>query len=64
MPVLIIVGEKVESTPPKHQQLLYDSIPGDKKELHIIKGAPHTFREGKDLKEIYQIITNWIEKLL
>ena len=50
MPVLMIVGEKDESTPSDHMQKLYDVIPG-KKEFHIIKGAPHTFREKEHLEE-------------
>lgn len=62
MPVLMIVGQKDESTPVEHQRLLYERLPG-RKEMHIIKGAPHTFREEKHLKEIKSIFKNWIEKL-
>ncbi|MFP4514568.1 MAG: alpha/beta hydrolase [Parcubacteria group bacterium] len=62
MPVLIIVGEKDTSTPVKHQEILFKSIPGDKKELHVIKGAPHTFREECHLQEIKDIFLNWIDK--
>lgn len=60
MPVLLIVGENDISTPPRQQQVLFDLIPG-KKELHIIKGASHTFREEKHLKEIEGIFLNWLE---
>lgn len=62
MPVLLIVGEKDEGTPYKHQKLLYDKVLG-KKELHVIKKAPHTFVELYHLSEIKQIFINWIETL-
>ena len=62
MPVLLIVGDKDDGTPYEHQKLLYDKLPG-KKELHIIKNAPHTFMEPKHLKEIKQIFFKWIDSL-
>ena len=68
MPVLLIVGEKDESTPPKHQRLLYDRLPGEK-EIHIIKGVDHNFRSNGELneaalKEIKQIFDKWIKTIL
>lgn len=63
MPVLLIVGEKDESTPQAHQQLLFDNLPGQK-ELHVIKGAPHTFRTPEELEEIKAIFEKWIDKNL
>lgn len=62
MPVLMIVGENDTSTFPKHQQILFDKLPG-KKELHIIKGAEHTFREQAHLDEIKEIFLKWIEEI-
>ena len=62
MPVLLIVGEYDKSTPPEHQKILYDKLPG-KKEMHIIKGAEHTFREEGHLKEIKEIFNRWIKGL-
>lgn len=62
MPVLLIVGEIDGSTPPSHQKVLFDALPG-KKELHIIKGALHTFRAPEHLEEIYNIMTTWIKNL-
>lgn len=62
MPILLIVGEDDTSTPPEHQQVLYDALPAEK-ELHIIKGAPHTFRDIRHLAEIKQIFNKWIESL-
>ncbi len=63
MPVLLIVGSKDAGTPYEHQKLLYDAIPNDKKEIHIIDGAGHTFREENHLKEIKQIFLKWIDSL-
>src|SRR3989344_4686280 len=60
MPVLLIVGDKDDSTPPEHQKILFDKLPG-KKEIHIIKGAPHTFRDPKNLAEIKTIFDSWIK---
>lgn len=44
MPVLMVVGSKDDSTPYKHQKLLFDKLPG-KKEIHLVKDAPHTFKK-------------------
>ena len=63
MPVLLIVGEMDKTTPLEHQQTLYDAIPNDKKELHIIKSAPHTFKDQKHLEEIKKIFLNWIKSI-
>ncbi|HPT30090.1 MAG TPA: alpha/beta hydrolase [bacterium] len=63
MPILMIVGELDNCTPLKHQQVLFDKLPG-RKELHVIKGSPHTFRAEKHLKEIYQILDKWIKSLI
>ncbi|OGI60060.1 hypothetical protein A2641_02715 [Candidatus Nomurabacteria bacterium RIFCSPHIGHO2_01_FULL_37_25] len=60
MPVLLIVGDKDDSTPPEHQKILFDKLPG-KKEIHIIKDAPHTFRDPKNLAEIKTIFDSWIK---
>lgn len=62
MPVLMITGDQDKSTPPEHQKILYDKLPG-KKELHIIKNAPHTFTDPKHLAEIKNIFINWIKTL-
>ncbi len=61
MPVLLIVGEYDTGTPPEHQKILYDRLPGHKK-MHIIKEAPHTFRETEHLSEIKDVIDSWIKK--
>lgn len=64
MPVLMIVGDKDDSTPIKHQRILFNKLPPGKKEMHIIKNAPHTFREPQHLKEIKDIFNKWIKNNL
>lgn len=61
MPVLLIVGELDDGTPPEHQKLLFDVLPGPK-EMHIIKGAKHTFIEPQHLVEIKELFDRWIKK--
>lgn len=63
MPFLTIVGEHDTSTPPDHVKVLYEAVSGPK-EMHVIQGAPHTFRDPKHLDEIKTIIGKWIEKYL
>ena len=62
MPVLLIIGENDESVSPEHQKILYEKLPS-RKEFHLIKDAPHTFREGAHLKEIKEIFLKWIDSL-
>jgi alpha-beta hydrolase superfamily lysophospholipase len=62
MPVLIMVGELDTVTPVKHQEILFEKLPKQKK-LCIIKGAPHTFRENKHLQEIKKIMSEWIKQI-
>lgn len=62
MPVLLIVGDNDRSCTLDTQKFLYDKLPG-RKELHIIKNAPHTFREEKHLKEIKDVFLKWIDSL-
>lgn len=61
MPVLLMVGDKDDSTPLAHQQILFDKLPGPK-EIHTIKGAPHTFHTPEELNQIQEIMEKWIEK--
>lgn len=62
MSALLIVGDKDDRTPLEHQQVLFNKLPG-KKEIHIIKDAPHTFKEEHHLREIKDIFIKWIDKL-
>jgi len=61
IPVLLIVGEKDASTPVDHIKKLHEKLRCDK-ELHIIKGAEHSFIEEKHLTEIRNIMDKWIKK--
>jgi pimeloyl-ACP methyl ester carboxylesterase len=64
MPILIVVGENDTSCPPEHQQIFLDAIPDTTdKEFHIIKDAPHTFREENQLKQLEHIFDSWLKRL-
>lgn len=60
MPVILIVGEKDTGTPSEHQKILFNQLPGPK-EMHVINGAHHTFREQEHLDEIKMILDRWIK---
>lgn len=62
MPVLMVVGKNDDKTPLKHQEILFDKLLG-KKELHIIKNAPHSFREKEHLEELKKIFDKWLKSL-
>lgn len=62
MPVLLVVGENDCCTPSRHQEILFDHLPG-KKEFHIIKDSPHTFRSEKNLQELQEILDRWLKTL-
>ncbi len=62
MPTLLLVGEEDIPCPLFRQQILFDKL-NCRKELHIIKNAPHSFRDDKHLKEIYQIMDKWLKSL-
>ena len=60
MPVLLVVGENDEGTPYEHQKLFYDKLTG-KKEIHLIKNAPHTFTQSSHLEKLREIFLKWID---
>lgn len=62
MPVLLVVGERDQSTPVAHQKLLFDALPGQK-EFHSIKKSPHTMREPEHVRELYEIVHAWVTRL-
>ncbi len=62
MPTLLIVGDLDDSTLPEQQQTLFAHLPG-KKEIHIIEGAPHTFKEVQHIEEIKSIFKDWVLKI-
>jgi len=61
VPTLLIVGGEDTSTPIMHIKMLYQKLKC-KKDIHIIKDAPHTFKEEKHLLEIRKIMNKWIKK--
>lgn len=64
MSILLIVGENDTSTPPDQVQILFDSILGQKKEIHVIENGPHTFRSLDHLTKIKGLFLSWIDKYL
>ena len=60
MPVLVMVGEKDQTTPVEHQQVLFAALPG-KKEFRVIKDAPHTVRDSEQLMGIRNILDQWVK---
>lgn len=58
MPVLLVVGENDNRTPPEQQKILFDSLPGPK-ELNVIKGAKHSFFHEEHWRELHQIVKDW-----
>ncbi|MGK2849240.1 MAG: alpha/beta hydrolase [Minisyncoccota bacterium] len=62
MPVLLIVGDNDPTATVSHQEVFFGKLPG-KKELHVIKNAGHVFRDELHLKEIGNIISEWLRKI-
>ncbi|MBU0707084.1 lysophospholipase [Patescibacteria group bacterium] len=60
MPVVLIVGDKDDISLPV-QQKLYEKLKGQK-ELHMIRGATHCFREDGALDEVKDYLDSWIKK--
>lgn len=63
MPVFMMVGTKDEPTPPEDQRVLFDALPGQK-ELHVLKGAEHTFKKPEHLAELKKNLDAWIKNHL
>lgn len=61
MPFLMMVGDEDVHTPLEDQKQLYDLVP-EPKEIHIIKGAGHTFRSADHLDQAEEILKNWIDQ--
>ncbi len=60
-PILLVVGNRDETTPLEHQKIFFDSLVTEK-EIHIIKDLKHTPREKNHLEELESIIGKWIQK--
>jgi pimeloyl-ACP methyl ester carboxylesterase len=64
MPVLLLVGEHDDTTPPVLQKGLFDALPGASKQYEIVASSGHTFRDAKPLNDLSRIMTNWLESLV
>lgn len=62
-PVLLIVGSSDTDTPVELQQKVFETLASQQKELHIIDGAEHTFKNDLHLNKIRKIITDWLGKI-
>lgn len=62
MPILIIVWSEDASTPVVRQKLLYEKLPW-KKELVVLEGVGHNYREETVLNQIYWCIEKWLISL-
>ena len=62
MPVLIVVGEKDDRTPPVHQEILFKALSG-KKQLHVIPGSDHSFSRAEDREDLKGVISNWLNTI-
>lgn len=62
VPTLIVVGDQDITTPTEHQVSLFNALSSEK-DMHIIKGSGHTFREESGLIQLEDIISNWVRKL-
>jgi len=58
MPVLMLVGSEDLPTPPEHQSLLYNLLPGEKN-MHIIDGADHVY--APKLDEAATLLNQWLK---
>ena len=64
MPVLVIVGSKDESCPPKHvKDILFEAMPSDKKYYIEIEDAPHFFKENWMTEKITSEVSNWVTNI-
>ena len=62
MSVLLIVGD-LDYSHFNDQKILLHAIKTDKKELKIISGAPHTFKDEMHLQEFSKVLSEWVKKL-
>jgi pimeloyl-ACP methyl ester carboxylesterase len=58
LPTLLIVGSDDTSTPPSAVRALADELPDVT--MHVIDGAPHTFRDARHLEELHEAIVVWL----
>ena len=62
MPILCVVGEQDQSTPPDQQKMLYDMWQGPK-ELHVLSDCDHIFTRPESLEQLADRLGKWLTKL-
>jgi pimeloyl-ACP methyl ester carboxylesterase len=63
MPMLFVVGSK-DKPHIEDNQVLFDAVENSReREFHVVKGAPHTFREPEHLEELARILDKWLKKI-
>ncbi len=69
MPLLNIVGSEDQPCRPAHQQLFMEAVKSHQKELKIIDGLEHSYRNAKTdkvdtgLSEVETIVRDWIKQV-
>lgn len=63
IPTRVIQSEKDESVPLESGRHLYETL-NCEKDLRIIKGAPHTWKDPVQIQEVASLTVDWFEKHL
>lgn len=69
MPVFMIVGSDDEPCPPKHQEIFMQQVASPKKQLTILDGLQHSYRDAETkryddgIKKVQSLMTEWINGL-
>lgn len=69
MPVFQIVGSEDRPCPPKHQEIFIDQVGSTNKQLVVLEGLEHSYREaktdewGEGVKKVQQLMTEWLKNL-
>lgn len=64
VPVFMIVGTEDLYCPPANQQMLYDALGTKDKEIHVIEGAPHSFKSEYDLSRLEKHFAPWLARIV
>jgi pimeloyl-ACP methyl ester carboxylesterase len=64
MPVLLVVGSEDIPTPYDHHLELYNLLPGEDREMHIIPGSDHPFTDPQHRHKMAEILDSWLKSKL
>jgi pimeloyl-ACP methyl ester carboxylesterase len=68
MPVLLMAGDNDDSTPYKHQEVLFEKIPSKDKQIIKIHDAQHSFwsvsGNYEPLNEVKAALSSWLRDLI